>query len=136
MAIGTENGSTKDFVPDKSNVETSVCDEATELFIDGNVVNNSTTPSLEPCLNAIPISLGETVTAPANDERWYVLDITEVHEMQQEFRWIFTKLSDINAEINMSMYYDCEDALYYSPFGVIRSSLISHLNTLVVYISI
>ena len=116
MAIGTENGSTKDFVPDKSNVETSVCDEATELFIDGNVVNNSTTPSLEPCLNAIPISLGETVTAPANEERWYVLDITEVHEMQQEFRWIFTKLSDINAEINMSMYYDCEDALYYSPF--------------------
>ena len=86
-----------------------------------DVVNNSTTPSLEPCLNAIPISLGETVTAPANEERWYVLDITEVHEMQQEFRWIFTKLSDINAEINMSMYYDCEDALYYSPFFEIFS---------------
>ena len=107
MAIGTENGSTKDFVPDKSNVETSVCDEATELFIDGNVVNNSTTLPIDPCLNAIPISLGETVTAPANEESWYVLDITEVHEKQQEFRWTFTNLSDLEAEVNLGMFLDC-----------------------------
>ena len=97
MAIGTENGSTKDFIPDEPNIKTSIRDEAFDVFDSG-------TSEHAPCMNAIPISLGETVTVPANEDMWYALDITEVHETQQEFRWTFTNLSDKEANINLAIY--------------------------------
>ena len=83
----------------------TITEDISMLF---DVVDSDTTLPIEPCLNAIPISLGETVTAPAHEESWYVLDITEVHEKQQEFRWTFTNLSDLEAEMNMGMFFSCD----------------------------